>query len=903
MSEEPLETARPDRTPMVAVIGAGVAGLTAAHELAERGFDVYVYEQQADPLRRPALMFPGQFDARPESKAVASLLRSPHVGGLAATQWCRVPDPRYVGGAGPEMARASAAANWYLASPDDWDFVKNLSEADYELKMWEARWPLLPFGQHEADLGVRWTPRIQRIAERLDRRMRATREHEVVAIGGWVSADECTPHDPDGAVLAMKRAKSVFDDLCAALRGLGWSRGGIEAPTGVILAHPDGQTFKVSTYALGAELNEDRGGRLPAVQRYAEIRIMDVLLPAEHGYRFFPSFYHHVFDTMRRIPLMESRSTDAFKLGARRDAHRRDVKNVGPALDPVRPSSRTVFDNLRSVEVHAFGGDGQFPLRALPRSNMLSVRSMLDLLDTIQQQAGVSMRDITRGQIRTLKFLTSCAQRREQYEHITWWDFVGAEQGSREFQELLIHWPQALVGLRARDADARTFGTVLMQLLLDQLRPGGYRDGTLNGPTSEAWLDPWRDYLQRELRVKFNTCHIDGISFRQDRSGRMWPQLRGAIGGDSTQSHLLVPDKPGFDYVVVATSIDAAATLACEIDRGLRAQEGAPKSDWLREQFDLSPLSAALESVVEAKDYQTNSGSGGAFRHFAGIQYFLDTDYAPLRGHVYYPKSPWRLSSVSQAQFRQDRPGVGDGYLGVISVVIGAWDTPGMADGPSAGKCAWECTEKQIADEVWGQMMSLALSEDERPPRPRRYWIDDNIRFSAPTGERGGRPERNNAPFLVNLAAHAGRWPERPGEYEVYFDSVVFAGTYVRTFTRLVTMEAANESARHAVNAILRHCRKVPRSRIIGQPCTIFDPEARELEDLGLLKRVDEQLVARGLPHMLDILGVEDVTIDLVGTDEGSPATILSALRRLGETSGGIFREMVGFLRDTVSRH
>jgi len=32
---------------MVAVLGGGVAGLTAAHELAERGFAVHVYERKA----------------------------------------------------------------------------------------------------------------------------------------------------------------------------------------------------------------------------------------------------------------------------------------------------------------------------------------------------------------------------------------------------------------------------------------------------------------------------------------------------------------------------------------------------------------------------------------------------------------------------------------------------------------------------------------------------------------------------------------------------------------------------------------------------------------------------------------------------------------------------------------
>jgi hypothetical protein len=79
---------------------------------------------------------------------------------------------------------------------------------------------------------------------------------------------------------------------------------------------------------------------------------------------------------------------------------------------------------------------------------------------------------------------------------------------------------------------------------------------------------------------------------------------------------------------------------------------------------------------------------------------------------------------------------------------------------------------------------------------------------------------------------------------------LVFAGTFMQTFTRLTTMEAANESARHAVNAILGEYAR-QGGRMI-EPCQIWNPEDYELTDLRYLIDLDERLFAARQPHVLD---------------------------------------------------
>lgn len=765
--------------------------------------------------------------------------------------------------------RVQTGGQW---SEPPWEEQPEPGQDELPYSQWEARWPLLPFAPGSDTLSEFVTWRIDQIAERLKEILAAAQASESLVIGGVIAADE----RPE---LSVARARAVEGQLVAACerRGLQRATPPPEDPIATFVLRRAGtpHVIRVRVAGLGA-IHARQTVRKSALQHYVEIRLLDRLLPGEHGYRFFPSFYRHVFETMHRIPLLRPGRLDAFMTGLRIEVAR-EVPDVEPPGEAWEVSERTVFDNLRSVELHALDSGEDASVRPMERFNTRSLRGLLAMLDSFQEHADVPLRDVLLGQLKMLRYATSCRGRRDSYEAMTWFEFAEAEVGGPQYRRLLEHWPQALVGLQASRADARTTGTILLQLLLDQVRSSGYRDGTLNAPTSEAWLDPWKRFLEQEREVEFVCARVDRFVLRDKRV-----TLAGtACDGDSLIDAGVIAG--GFDYVVMATPADVTA----EIGASLRAYLELERRDLLPA-FERSPFEAVTALVPKGERYQVDADSDGPYEHFSGVQFYLDTDFAPLRGHVYYPKSPWRLSSVSQSQFRLDRPGELDGYTGVISVVIGAFDVPGRKYGP-----AWSCTARQIAEEVWDQItVSLKRTLEGAPLLPRYFAIDRNLIFAGPEASLS----RNLTPFMVNAADQVRAFPEQPGEYEVHLGHFVFAGTYLKTRTRLVTMEAANESARHAVNAMIRHARAVGKD--LGQQCPIFDPEDREPEELELLRRIDAELLGRGLPHWMDILAVEPRTLALLDRpDGGKPADLGEALVAALDATGGLGTELLRIVR------
>ena len=181
-------------------------------------------------------------------------------------------------------------------------------------------------------------------------------------------------------------------------------------------------------------------------------------LPGEHGFRFFPAFYKHIPDTMKRIPF---------------------------------PANVSVFNNLihaTRIDVLRTGKPGVVLAGRKPQD----INDWLVAIKSVFTGIGVADDEVLYFADRLLTLLTSCPERRlAEYEKLSWWDFIGASQHSSEYQVLLAQGlTRSLVAMRARDSSTRTVGYILLQLLFGILSWGGF-DRLLAGPTNEVWLEPW----------------------------------------------------------------------------------------------------------------------------------------------------------------------------------------------------------------------------------------------------------------------------------------------------------------------------------------------------------------------------------------------------------------------------
>ena len=127
-------------------------------------------------------------------------------------------------------------------------------------------------------------------------------------------------------------------------------------------------------------------------------------LPGEHGFRFFPGFYKHVIDTMRRIP-------------------------YGP--------HGNTYDNLSVATRILLARAGKNEITWVARSPV-TLDDFRTLLIELFTPLGVPVDELSFFVSRLLIVATSCPERRlAEYEYIAWWDFIAAPQMSKAYQVYL----------------------------------------------------------------------------------------------------------------------------------------------------------------------------------------------------------------------------------------------------------------------------------------------------------------------------------------------------------------------------------------------------------------------------------------------------------------------------------
>jgi uncharacterized protein with NAD-binding domain and iron-sulfur cluster len=436
-----------------------------------------------------------------------------------------------------------------------------------------------------------------------------------------------------GALLGAEARGTTFAAIPRSIRGkrvavLGGGMAGLAAAHELVE-----RGFKVDVYE-----RKSLGGKARSLGVKGTARGKRKPLPGEHGFRFFPGFYHHVPDTMRRIPFKDNQNgvwdnlTDATETKSPRTEGRADGTVFGIAPDP---------NEARTPE------------------------GMQRLLTDALSGHGVPPHELAFFVERVMVFLTSSDERRfGQWEHVSWWDFIKAEGKSEEYQKVIARGlTRAVVAAKERKASTRTIGNMAEAFIYNFQERGndGAPDRVLNAPTNEAWVDPWVKLL-RGRGVRFHVGHtVEALDMSRGRVA--YARTRDRRG----RRHWIEAD-----WFVSAMPAERARKLwsreVLRVDPHLKAMDDL-FVDWMNGiQFYLSK---PLEIV-------------------RGHMTFIDAPWAltALTQGQFWPTR----------QFTRD---YGDGkVVDCFSVDVSDWDTPGIVYGKKAKRCTREQVAKEVLEQI-----------------------------------------------------------------------------------------------------------------------------------------------------------------------------------------------------------
>lgn len=477
-------------------------------------------------------------------------------------------------------------------------------------------------------------------------------------------------------------------------------------------------------------------------------------LPGEHGFRFFPGWYLHVTDIMRRIPRRAGETTREQALSG-------------------YPEAASVASRLREVRSTLTFHRGR-----APDSFLQIPKSICEFGEFVRGfewlAAGLSaserLRVLKRVALKLFLFYSTPPWlRAERFDHLSLAEFLDAASLPAPVQESLKTVPRALVAMDAYDGSAHTFLNTSLLNLAPAWRPELPRDRILRGPTSSTWIEPWVDTL-RALGVRFEQ-------------------------GDAGQAERVLV-KDGRVAAVLTRS-----GARCEADVTVLAMPVGPLQELVRasgladhgEEF--GPI-ARLDLAKQTSE-------------MVGLQLYFDEPLTTQPGHLFFPDSQYGLTAISQIEVWDDEfvaPLVERGVRGVLSIDITQWRSDPFGHTPPRFKLPIDVSSgEELKALVVEQLREYRLASGAPLLRAEHvvgYHVDDDIDLAS---------EQNRAALLVHPP---GTWARRPLA-QSSIGNLLLASDFTKNPADLATMEGACSAGKLAARAIVAaHAPGAPEVRV-----------------------------------------------------------------------------------------
>jgi hypothetical protein len=531
---------------------------------------------------------------------------------------------------------------------------------------------------------------------------------------------------------------------------------------------------------------------------------------------------------------------------------------------PLEPgSSRSVADSLVKSRLRALSGGALEPLLLLPRSVSNASELYVELRQLLA--SSFSTLDVQMLFVRALRYVTSCSARRakdcQTASLVDYLSGVPSQAGLPAFQmsdsalARIARESLLVSGVEAERVDARCALNALLQLHTATLSTDGSAGGALPGSIEDTWLRSWRQHLQG-LGVRFERGTLKALSLPP--------------GGKRVQAevhwHGAAPPEEIFpsDYQLIATDVVTAE----RVTRPLKSELGVIDAlQGLTTVLSGDPRKPSRSRHV-ARDPSALSELGSRpwdrLKAVPHVDFFLSKPVPELDGCTYLVDAEWSIECTSMPVPEHLHARAAERPTCVVRAKLWSFT---VADG------SW--TAQRLAHDAWHQI-EQALAPNAILEKPLAYRVDERLEpgsgalsvyrrawFAPIAGDWDRRPDGEPRAAVEGSPQPASPQLWSDGGYLVHHGSLIFAGPYLRTFTRSSDAESANESARHAVNAILAHRASlgIAHDSARGEPsparCQSWNPELHEPAPLQAAKQLDEQLSAQGLPHLFDLLGLE----------------------------------------------